>query len=157
MDGVAYQWERLDRLLDDGLDDIAREHWHEVGLNKDRIPFDPNYLRFMEMEDKGLFKIMAARRGGTLVGYNGFFTMPHLHYWSSFHALNDVIYVDPDERGWTGIRLIREAEKLLLAMGVKKIMYHSKLHVKIGHGRTVGDLLAALGYVHVENVYAKVM
>ena len=151
---MAFGWEPLQRLLDEGLDELAFEHWQEVGVDKDRIPYAPDYPAFIDMENRGAFKIMAARRAGRLVGYNGFIIARHLHY-ASCQAVNDVLYVAPDER-WVGVSLIRQAEKLLFQMQVDRIFYHAKLHVKIGSREgTVGDLLTILGYKHIENTYSK--
>lgn len=155
---LEFAWDKLSRLLEEGLDDHIREHWEEVALDKETVPYAPDYGRYLDMEQKGLFRIMSMRRGGRLVGYNAFFTMPHLHYRFTMHALNDVIYIDPEERrGWAGVRLIMEAEKALARLADPvKIFYHTKLHVAEDRG-TVGRILERLGYAHVERVYAKVV
>lgn len=140
------------------MDALVREHWEEVSLDQGKIPLAPDYDGFQRMEDQGLLRTMAARRDGLLVGYNAFMVMPHLHYRHTLHALNDAIFVHPDERGSAGVRLILESERALFEIGVVKIFYHAKLHVAVGARRsgTVGDILERLGYRHVENIYAKV-
>lgn len=93
-----------------------------------------------------------------MVGYNGFVIAPHLHYRTTRQAMNDVLYVAQGER-WAGVKLIRQAELDLFADNVDRILYHSKMHVQLGHGKkhgTVGDLLERLGYAHMESIYAKV-
>lgn len=150
-------WSALQPLLDLGLEDLLIHHWEEVALDQGRIPFDPDWDRLRRAERDGTLKIVAARRGGRLLGYNAFFVMGHMHYRSTLHALNDVIYVDPEERkGGLGLRLVRKSERLLAEIGVVKVFYHTKVHVLSERG-TVGAVLERLGYTQVERVYAKLI
>ena len=128
------EWDKLKFLLRDGLDDLARAHWREVGVHQDEIPYAPDYEKFQELEDAGMFRILSVRKDDLLIGYSGFMIQPHLHYKTKLHALNDVIYVDKAERGYPGIRLILEAENKLIAMGIRRILYHSKTDLKLGSG-----------------------
>lgn len=154
---IDLTWESLQRLLDEGLAELIFAHWEEVGVDKDVVQFDPDYEHFLRLEKAGSFKIMAMRRLDKLIGYNGFLIHPHPHYRKVLHALNDVIYVDPEERGRSGVRMIKTAEHDLFEWGVKRIMYHSKEHVKVGSkDGTLGDLLALLGYAKMESTYTKV-
>lgn len=156
---MIVDWAKLDDLLADGFEDLLLAHWEEVATDRDVIPFAPDWERYRMMERNGMFRILAMRHNGRLIGYNGFFIAPNLHYSTSLQAINDVIYVDPTYRG-AGVRLIREAEKRLMELGVQKIHYHVKIAVNIGRdGRpaTVGDLLARMGYVHVEQMFAKLL
>jgi hypothetical protein len=156
--GLSLQWEPVQRLLDDGLEELLLRHWNEVALDKDAIPLDPDWQRIWQLESQGVFWAAALRKDGRLIGYNAFCVHPHIHYRSTLHAVNDVIFVDPAERGLAGVRLIKGTERLLAEMGVKKAIYHTKLHVEIGHDqKLVGDLLAKMGYKHFENLYCKMI
>lgn len=114
-----------------------------------------DWRQYKRMERIGSCLWIGARNGdGELIGYASFIIGPSLHNMHSVHALNDLIYLAPEaRRGWNGVRLIRFAEEWLTALGVKKIVYHTKMHVAIGtndksdpiHG-TVGLLLHKLGY-----------
>lgn len=161
MSSSAYtlEWEPINKLMvEDNLSDLLFNHWVEVALDKDSIPLDPDWERVLELEKAGVFYAAAMRREGKLIGYNAFAVYPHVHYKSTLHAFNDVIYIDPAERGFAGVRLVRGVESMLKDLGVRKVVYHTKLHVHVGHGeKLVGDFLGVLGYKHFENLYCKLL
>ena len=154
-------WETIDNALAAGLEDMIALHWDEVALDKTAIPLDVDWEGYRRRERERTFRGIAMRRNGRMIGYNAFFITPTLHYKSTLHALNDVIYVDADERGMAGVRLLRETERLLSTLApLVKVIYHTKLHVVLGQGTksgTVGTLLERLGYSHIENVHAKLV
>ena len=153
---LTLAWEPIDRLLDEGVEDLLFKHWEEVAMDRERIPLDPDWDFAREQERRKVLWTAALRRDGKLIGYNSMCVSPHIHYRSTLHAVNDVIYVDPAERGAAGIKLVQGTEALLRPMGVVKVIYHTKLK-PIGGKHTVGDLLAALGYNHFENLYCKIL
>lgn len=153
---LTLAWEPLTRLLDEGVEDLLFKHWQEVAMDRERIPLDPDWGFAREQERRGVLRTAALRRDGRLIGYNSMCVHPHIHYRSTLHAVNDVIYVDPAERGAAGVKLVRDTEALLKDLGVVKVIYHTKL-APIGGKHTVGDLLAALGYKHFENLYCKLL
>lgn len=149
-------WVPLIMLLDEGLEDLVAAHWTEVAHDKKAVPLAVNWESYLAQEKAGYFKVAAQFRGGKLVGYNSFFIHNHMHYQTTKFAVNDAIFVDPDHRGIGG-ELVRTCETLLANLGVKKVLYHAKLDVFVKSDKTVGDLLEAMGYTHVENVYGKVL
>lgn len=155
----TYNWESVDQLLADGWENLLVEHWVEVAMDRDIIPLAVDWDRYRLFEKTEAFKTLAMRKDGVLVGYSAWFINPHLHYKTTLFALNDVIYLDPAyRRGLAGARLVREAENALAALGAVKAIYHTKLHVQLGkRAGTLGDLLLALGYKHIENTYAKLL
>lgn len=160
-DDLTFTFETIGDALRDGFEDLAALHWEEVALNKDTIPLVPDWDKYRYLERAGVLKSICARRAGKLIGYDVFFVQPAMHYSTSLWAVNDILYLDPEERrGLAGARLVRQSEKMLRDLGVQKVIYHTKLHVHLGHGKahgTVGDLLIKLGYKHVENVLAKTL
>lgn len=120
------------RILDaraKGLEALQAAHWREVAVDKDKIPLSVDWNRYVATEEAGAFMAFAMSDGDALVGYNAFFTNRHFHYSTTVFAVNDVIYVRPENRGLDGIRFILSAEKELAGLGVRKILYHSKEHV----------------------------
>ena len=158
---LEFKWLNLSEAMANGFEDLATLHWQEVALDQDRVPLAPDWTKYRHLERAGVLKAIGAWDRGRLVGYDAFFVQPTMHYSTSLWAVNDILYLDPDHRkGLAGARLIRASEGLLKEIGVEKVLYHTKLHVHYGHGKargTVGDLLSALGYKHVENVYAKMI
>ena len=156
---LTLEWEPVRRLLDEGIEDLMAAHWEEVAVDKTEIPFAPDWPRVFALEAQKILYSAALRRDGRLVGYNAFHVLPHIHYRHSTHAVNDVIYLDPDERGFAGIKLVKGTEALLKELGVVKVMYRSKMHVKIGaRGEsTIGDMLSHIGYRLDEEVFSKLI
>lgn len=156
---LSLDWEPLQQLLDEGIEDLMAQHWEEVAVDKDEIPFAPDWERAFLLERTGILWSAALRKDGRLIGYNAFHVLPHIHYRHSIHAVNDVIYLDPSERGAAGVRLIKGTEALLRELGAVKVMYRAKLHVKLGRkkDRTLGDLLALMRYRHDEDVFSKLL
>lgn len=182
-DGLAFAWEPLAALLDDGLDAMVKGHWREVGVHQDAMPVDVDWEKYHDLERSGALRLMGARQDAELVGYSSFIVVPHLHYVTTRHALNDAIYVVPKARGEIGVRLVVEAERALVAEGVRRIVYHAKEHIRLGTGDsldmietlveleaeygikipqdatgdTVGAVLEALGYASFEICYDKMV
>ena len=155
---LTLEWEPLRQLVrDDALEALLINHWREVAADQARIPLCPDWDRAFALEEMGVLRCAAMRREGKLIGYNAFHVAPHIHYASTLFAVNDVIFVDRWERGAAGVKLVRGTEAMLKALGVVKIIYHTKAKVLVGRGKKVGDLLAALGYDHFESLYAKLI
>lgn len=153
-------FEPLNNLLADGLEEMLFDHWQEVALDHDTIPLAPDWEKYREIEKLGLFRVVAMREFDELVGYNAFFVNKPLHYRHTLHAVNDVIWLKPEKRkGMSGVRLIKESEKLLQDMGVAKIIYHIKVHVLLGARQSgnLGNLLIHLGYRHIEECHSKTL
>jgi GNAT superfamily N-acetyltransferase len=150
----VYAWESVSGFLRDGMEDLLTAHW-------DTIPLAVDWEQYRWLERHGILRAISMRQAGQLIGYNVFFVRPTLHYSTSLWAVNDVIYLDPDHRkGMAGVRLIRAAEPMLRGIGVQQVLYHTKMHVHLGHGKargTLGRLLTAMGYNLAEEVYSKIL
>jgi GNAT superfamily N-acetyltransferase len=164
---VSFQEERLADVRDEALP-LLRRHWDEIALDKDTVPLEPDWERYARLEELGVFKVMTARRSGAshgisdpvaggraatprgeLVGYASFFVFPNIHYKSLVVADGDIFWVAPEHRDGTGYRLLKAAEAMLVASGVRKIVNKTKL------GHDAGPVFERLGYRAIERVYAK--
>lgn len=146
--------EKVGRLLADGLEDLTLQNHEEV---EGRGHLKVDYDRILELERLGCFTVFGARRAGRLVGYSAFLFGPSLH-GQTLTATNDVIFVEPESRGWLGVRLVLAAEAHFRKLGAERITYHTKLAPILGNGRkaaSVGRLLERLGYEQIEAVHAK--
>ena len=101
---LTLEWEPLRRLLDEGVEELLARHWEEVAVDHDSIPLAPDWDRAFALQAAGVLRTAALRRNGRLIGYNAFHVLQPLHYRMTTHAVNDVLYVDPDERGTAGLR-----------------------------------------------------
>jgi hypothetical protein len=97
----------------------------------------------------GTLRTFTARDAdGVLTGYCVFFVRHNIHYASSLQASQDVIYIDPERRGF-GAEFILWCDQQLKEEGVQAV-YH---HVKQAHN--FGPLLERFGYECVDLIYAR--
>lgn len=129
---------------------LLAAHWAEVAHYKD-IPLDPHIENYSQLQATNRVRIFTLRRGDQreLVGYAAFFLSHNLHYRSTLQAQQDVIYVDPSERGTTGYRFIKDCDEALRTEGIR-VVYH---HVKAAHN--FGPMLERIGYELVDHIYAR--
>lgn len=187
MSEIVFAREPLAAMLDSGLEALLRAHWKEVALDQDVIAYNPDWDEYLACEARRSFVAWSLRKDGELIGYNAFFVIRAMHYKDHAFAMNDVIYLKPDERGVEGLAMILLTERDLRDMGVSKAFYHVKTAVMLGTDEgdsldaleqlqeleerlnmklpeaiystdhTLGGVLAALGYGHGENHFGKLL
>jgi len=146
---ITYQVELLKNCLEE-LKPLLVEHYGEIALNQDKIDFNPDYDRYLQLEELGVTHTVTVRDGGNIVGYYISFVSPHMHYQDHLYAMNDIMYVDPSCRGGTiAFKMMKFAEKELKDIGVSVMM----LHMKTAH--RFDRLCEAVGMSRVEVNYAK--
>lgn len=134
---------------------IFSRHWEELALNKDVIPLELDFDRYLDMSATGMLQIVTARSGGALVGYIFNLVGPHLHYKSTLHAELEMFWLDPAFRaGWFPVKMFRFNEEHLKSLGVKRVNANVKIHFMAGR---VGKLFERLGYAPTEVSYGKVL
>lgn len=146
---IEYQQEFLETCRNE-LEELFKLHWEEIALNKDKIQLNPNWDAYEAIEESGHLKIFTARSNGTLIGYFFVVVSVSLHYKDHLFADNDLVYVHKDYRkGFTGINLIKFAEKCLREDGVSLLKINTKVH------RPFDKLMDYLKFNCVERVYTK--
>lgn len=125
---------------------LLDKHWCEIAHFKD-VPLDPDYDAYLLAERRGVLRIFTARTD-RLIGYAVFF-IGNLHYKTSRIATQDILFLLPEFRGFTGYRLIRFCDEELTKEGID-VIYH---HVKLKHD--FSPLLIHQGYVAVDTIYAR--
>jgi GNAT superfamily N-acetyltransferase len=146
---ITFQREAL-RDVRAEVEPLLVRHWHEIALNKDTVPLDPNWDMYFRAEDAGHVCAITARCDGELVGYVNYIIVPNLHYRSLLVADGDIFWLAPEHRkGLIGMKMLRHAEVVLLRLGVNKIVNKVKLHFDIG------VLFERMGYTPIERIYAK--
>ena len=87
-----------------------------------------------------------------VVGIACFFLTPYLYSRNYIMAVQDLLYIAPEyRRGWIGIRLIKESEKLLKSRGVGIIDLACRPHVDNT------TLYERLGYKYAEKRFSKLV
>lgn len=128
---------------------LLEKHWNEIAQFKD-FPLAPNWKLYDVLENQGLYKMFTARCEGKLIGYVSYTLQGHHHYATTLHAMDDVLFVDPEYRtGRLGLELIKFAEQELRKYGAK-VIYH---HTKAAHN--IGKLFEHLDYELTDLIYAK--
>ena len=146
---VKYQQEFLSSVRGE-IEPLLNSHWEEIALNKEKIKLNPDWEAYRSFEDQGKLKIFTARDDGQLVGYFVVIVGTNIHYKDHLFAANDIIYLSPKHRkGFTGIKLIKFAEKCLKNDGVSVLTINTKVH------QPFDKLMDFLKFRKIERVYSK--
>jgi len=146
---ITYQQEFLNSTLEDARE-LLESHWSELALNRDKIKLNPDWETYEVLESQGKLKIFTARDSGVLVGYFVVVVSSHVHYKDHLFAHNDILYIGKEYRkGFTGIKLIKFAEKCLKSDGVSVLVLNTKMH------KPLNKILEFLKFTPTETVYSK--
>lgn len=135
-------------------------NYEETERDTDTIALDVDWDTYRFLERQGIFRAIALKRDGKMIGYAGFHVHKLLHTKGLTAAFCDVIYVDPGyRRGPAGLKLLKESELLISTLADRvRIIYGCKPYVHIGaKSGTLTDLLRYLGYRHDEDVLTKIV
>jgi hypothetical protein len=126
-------------------------HWEEIALLKNKIPLDPDYDKYQELEKLGMMHFLTARNEvNELVGYNIFTIFNHIHYKSTPMAQIDIMFMEQSYRkGRNGIRFLKFFESESKKLGVKKLIGGTKEHFDIG------KLFEYLDWTPTDRMYSK--
>jgi GNAT superfamily N-acetyltransferase len=146
---ITFHVESVEERLEE-LKELLPMHYHELALNQDKVPLDPQYDVYIERERRGELLFMTMREGGELVGYFIGFIAPGLHYKTCLTCTMDIFYVRPDKRnGSSGIKLFKHVENECIRRGVKRWFVGSKVH------KDASAIFERLGFNRVEIYYSK--
>jgi len=123
---ITFQIENWSECVDE-VAQLVTDHWREVANDRDKIPLDPDWEKYRNMDKAGILVLMTVRDDGVMVGYSLFVVMSLTHYKSNTVAMNDIIYVHPKYRGpRVGMRFIEFCHKELAQSKVHRICWHIK-------------------------------
>lgn len=147
---ITYQEERFSEAKHETVDLVA-EHWREITENPDTdMKPDLDWDWFANADELGLLRAFTVRVDGVLVGYIVFLLMTLPHYKTFLVACDDAFFLKKEYRnGMVGVKMFREAEKMLAGYGVKRVIYHEK------HKAPTGKVFKYLGYRPVETLWWK--
>jgi hypothetical protein len=126
---------------------LFEKHWQEIGEYKD-IPLDPDFETYKKIDEMGMIRVYTAREGATLIGYCVFFINPNLHYKNTKQALQDVMFIQKDKRGF-GKKFMVWCDEQLMADGVDVI------HRYMSKDNDFGVLLERIGYEFMALIYSR--
>lgn len=129
------------------IERVGWEHWNESGFDREVAPLVPDWDSYLLLERGGVYRCIAASRGGEVVGYAGYIVTKPLHAATTVCAFNVSVYCIPSVRSiaW---RIVKFAER---SLGAKIIRYEAPL------GAQWSMALSALGYPRIASVHSKVV
>lgn len=131
------------------LKTIVQDHYLEIATYQD-IPLDPDYDRYLFIEETGTLRIFTIREDKELVGYCVLFVHPSLQFKSSVQAVQDLLFLKQDLRKQgIGAQFLNWIDSQLKAEGIQVVYQHTKA------GKSFASLLESLGYKLVDQVYAR--
>lgn len=149
MSNITFQVESVKSVLEE-IKPILQLHWEEIALYKNKIVLDPDYDKYVKLDEEGVIRLVTARDGEKLIGYFISMISPHLHYKQDLYAINDILYLDKAYRGAdTAIGMFSFAEEDLKSLGVSVIIISMKVM------KPFDALCEALEYTCVERAYSK--
>ena len=129
------------------LKEIIGQHWEKLALNRDKVPLEPRWDVYRNIEGNGELSFVTLRDRGKMVGYWITIVGKSLHYGTCLDANMDIWNVLPGYE--LGARhLGRAMKEELKRRGVNRSFVGEKIH------RPCGKLYRALGYTPVETTYS---
>lgn len=151
MVGVTFQEEEFSEALGE-MKACTELHYAEITLEKDDIPYDPNWEVYLSLAAAGILHLSTARSKRGLVGYVATYIMPHMHHKGTVFAIQDAYFLKEEYRkGLTGYLLLKFNEEIAKKKGASVIT----LGVKTDHG--IAPIMKRLGYRLSEYNYSKVL
>lgn len=136
----------------DEIEPLLQKHYEEVALHRDVVKLDPDWAKYVALEEMGDVHVFTVRDNGELVGYGVFFMSWHVHYKLLRVAQNDILYIRPDRRhGTLASRFINHCEARLKLFGAQKVTFHIKRHLDWS------PLLVRKGYDQEEIIMGKIL
>ncbi len=124
---LAFGWEKLETILTEpNFQDLAYGYWEELSPIKG-LPLDVNWPQLLEWERKFIYRVWAARVGGTLAGFITFLVQPHVFHQNTLFAVDYGHYLAPafrDTGSMVGARMWRSAQAALKEAGVEIAFLH---------------------------------
>lgn len=122
---MKFTEENLTPELLEEVKPLLEKHWNEIAHFKD-IPLDPDYDLYIKMQNLKMLRCYSMRDGdGQLVGYSVYMVRHNMHYRSCLTAVEDIIFVHPEKRGY-GMFFISWCDDQLKALGVQVVTHHIK-------------------------------
>ena len=147
--GYSIQVEKFADIMDE-LPWLFARQYGDLVLDKDGLREDPDYQRYLGLEELGVLHCLTARYNGILIGY--FFNMVvfHLHHKGIKTCSSDLIYVLPNHRKGSGVGL----ELLKRGITEMKKLGVGKMYVVAKTGTKLGTLLKHIGFRAIEENYS---
>jgi GNAT superfamily N-acetyltransferase len=146
---ITYQVE----LADDCFDEVithAEAHDREVNYFPDVMKIDPSYVRYRQLEDSGVLRVVTARDNGSLVGYIVSLVSYHINYQATLCGSMITLYVDPAYRNrLLSYRMFKFAMDDLIEQGAT--ILSAQMNLRVPYSK----LLRKLGFQPTHELWEK--
>tara|TARA_A100001201_G_C4014907_1_gene178772 strand:+ start:118 stop:627 length:510 start_codon:yes stop_codon:yes gene_type:complete len=143
-----------ERIEDESFNDFIQtmsglfeQHYDEIAHYK-QIELSIDIESYRRLARAGFLKIFTAIQSGNVIGYAVFIVKKNMRYSQSLQAVQDVLFIQKDKRGF-GAEFIKYCDERLKEKGVQ-VVYH---HVKAKHD--FSPLLERQGYELIDKVYGR--
>jgi GNAT superfamily N-acetyltransferase len=144
---MKYQRESFAEVIED-IKPLLAKHYQEICAFPDKLKLNPDYDKYIALDEIGCLHVVTAREESKLIGYMVTFIAPHIHYQDTVQGINDILYVSESHRGTTtGYKLFKAAMKELKKEGVELLSMHMKKKHEFRR------LLAGLGFQGTEEIW----
>jgi hypothetical protein len=148
--GIVYGRESAAALFEEIIP-LVRKHYDEINVSMGE-PLDPDFDQYRLQDEYGYLRVYTARDSNLpnreLIGYAVFCLRPHLHSKTSIQAIADLLYIDPERRGF-GPSFVRWCDEQLKMDGAK-VVYHS-----VTPFCDYSPMLERMGYGAITQLYAR--
>lgn len=142
----------LFEAIKEEIAEILPIHYDELAMNKEHVPLDFDYERYLQMEENGGLFVVTLRKESTLIGYYIGFVGPEPHYASTYCCMTDIFYVLPDyRRDGAGKLLFKTVEFELKLLGIDRWFVSIKDHSKAG----AEAMMKAMEFKQIETTFSK--
>ncbi len=149
MVGITFCEEAFDDALIEEMTPLLLRHKDEVCVYDD-FEFGPNWELYKQMYESNVLHAYTARDDGVLIGYIVYTVGDNPHYKDVVQADQDVLYLDPDHRGFMlGTRLIKYGDVELAKLGVTLVVQHVKL------AKDFSPILDRIGYMKTKTIHER--
>lgn len=132
---------------------LHEQHYKETETLYLDVPFNPDYARYIESEQRGQFVVFTARMHGELVGYLQYYVFRDMHSANMRQAREDAFFFTEKVRGkGHAPKLLKYAEDVLKQLGCRYVGMSSKAPAG---GPDIGAFLERKGYRPVATYYVK--
>jgi hypothetical protein len=128
---------------------LFEKHHAEISLFKD-LKLQPDFMSYVHAEEADMLRVFTARtiNENSLVGYIVFYLRPSTHFADTLEAVQDLVFINPDDRGF-GMKFLKWCDNKLAMEGVN-LIYH---HVNARHD--FSPMLTRNGYELNDLVFVK--
>lgn len=147
---ITYQEEEFGDFYEEA-EPIFATYYKDL-VPEHNLPFEPHYAQYLAAQDQGCLACVTCRDNGKLAGMVVFFLTPYLYSRRHRIAIEDLYYLaEPYRKGTVGIKMLKEAEKVLKFNGASIINVVCKAH----QDKTA--LYERLGYRYTEKHFSKLV